>query len=117
MEVMFLKGNKAEGNIAFLLFAFFIAVYLLTASGLNFYHIDAGKLHIEVTRSLIERFDLSVPEGIGMKGADGRYYSWLGIGFALLATPFHLIGKLIGAPESFFFAISSIMNQLMGAAT
>jgi 4-amino-4-deoxy-L-arabinose transferase-like glycosyltransferase len=117
MEVMFLKGNKAEGNIAFILFAFFITVYLFTASVLNFYHIDAGKLHIEVTRSLIERFDLSVPEGVGMRGADGRYYSWLGIGFALLATPFYLLGKSTGAPENFLFAISSVINQIVGAAT
>ena len=115
---MHLKGdNRAEHSIAFKLFILFTAGYLLSASVLNFYHIDAGKLHIEVTRSLIERFDLSVPEGVGMRGADGRYYSWLGIGFPLLATPFYLVGKLTGAPENFFFAISSVINQLVGAAT
>jgi hypothetical protein len=113
-----LKENKiVVRHIAFTLFVFFALIYLLTASVLNFYHVDAGKLHVEVTRSLIERFDLSVPAGIGIRGADGRYYSWLGIGFAMLAAPFYLIGKLIGAPASFFFAISSVINQLFSAAT
>jgi len=110
---MSFKENKEERPIAFKLFVFFIVIYLLTASGLNFYHIDASELHIEVTRSLIERFDLSVPETVGMRGADGRYYSWLGIGSALLAVPFYIIGKLIGSPEIGV----SIMNQIVGAAT
>ena len=105
--------NSEVRHVAFTLFVFFVLIYLLTASVLIFYYIDAGKLHIEVTRSLIERFDLSVPERIGMRGADGRYYSWLGIGFALLDTPFYVIGKLIGTSEIVF----SLINQIIGAAT
>jgi len=108
-----LEEHRIVKHTAFTLFVFFILIYLLTASGLNFYHIDASELHLEVTKSLIERFDLSVPERVGMRGADGRYYSWLGIGFALLAIPFYTIGKLAGSPE---IAIS-IINQLFGAAT
>ena len=95
------------------LFIFFISVYLLTASVVNSYHIDAAELLIQAARSLIERFDLSLPEGVGMRGADGRYYSWLGIGFALLAVPFYTIGELVGSPE---IAVS-IMNQIFGAST
>src|SRR4030042_2375704 len=105
--------NSEVRHVAFTLFVFFVLIYLLTASVLIFYYIDAGKLHIEVTRSLIERFDLSVPERIGMRGADGRYYSWLGIGFALLDTPFYVIGKLIGTSEIVF----SLINQIICAST
>jgi len=91
-----------------------LSIYLLTASGFNIYHTDAGKLRTEVAKSIVERQDLSVPEGIGMKGDDGREYSWTGIGSALLAVPFYMAGKIIGAtPEN---AVSA-MNQIFGAAT
>jgi 4-amino-4-deoxy-L-arabinose transferase-like glycosyltransferase len=106
------ERKKTVRFIAFKLFGFFVAVYILT-SGFNFYGTDAGQLRIEVARSIIERFDLSIPDGIGIKGTDGREYSWVGIGSALLAVPFFIAGKLIGSPEN----AVSIMNQIVGAAT
>lgn len=87
-------------------------VYLLTASGLNTYYADVSQLRIDVTRSIVERWDLSVPAG--MRGLDGRQYSWFGIGSSLLAIPFYVAAKAAGAsPEN----AVSVMNQLTGAAT
>ena len=97
--------------IVFNLFIFFLSIYLLTAAGTNFYNMDTSILRLQVAKSLIESSDLSVPDGL--KGVDGRHFSWFGIGSALLAVPFYIIGKLIGVPE---IAVS-MMNQLFGAAT
>ena len=81
---------------------------------MNFYNTDASILRIAVVKSIFERADLSVPEDIGMRGVDGKSYSWLGIGSALLAVPFYIAGQIIGAaPEN---TISTI-DQLFGAAT
>jgi 4-amino-4-deoxy-L-arabinose transferase-like glycosyltransferase len=67
-----------------------------------------------VARSIVERFDLSVPAGMGVRGADGRDYSWFGIGSVILVVPLHITGKLIGVPPENLFII---MNPLVGAAT
>jgi len=109
---MLLKERKTIGFIAFYLFMFFAAVYVLTASGRNFYNTDAGRLRFEVAKAIVEKSDLSVPEGIGIKGSDGRYYSWVGVGSALLAVPFYIAGKSAGAPETGV----SVMNQIAGTA-
>jgi hypothetical protein len=106
-----IKRKNAVRLITFNLFIFFFSVYLLTAARNNFYHTDASQLRIQEAKSIIERSDLSVPEGV--KGADGRKYSWLGIGSTLLAIPFYIAGKTIGIPE----VAVSIMNQLFGVAT
>jgi 4-amino-4-deoxy-L-arabinose transferase-like glycosyltransferase len=107
------EEKKKIRFIAFNLFVFFISVYLLTASAINFYHTDASQLRIEVVRAIVERFDVNVSEDIGMQGYDGRYYSWVGIGSALLAIPFYLAGKFAGSPEN----AMSIVNQIVSAAT
>ena len=108
------QENRRIRSIAFNLFIFSLSIYLLTASGFIFYHTDASKLRIEVIRSIVERQDLSIPENIGMKGSDGRYYSWLDIGSALLAVPFYIAGKVTGiTPETALL----IINQLATAAT
>ncbi|MCK4826679.1 glycosyltransferase family 39 protein, partial [bacterium] len=67
-----------------------------------------------VARSIVERFDLSIPSGMGVRGADGREYSWFGIGSVILIVPLHIIGKTVGIPPE---DLVSIMNQLVGAAT
>jgi hypothetical protein len=94
------------------LFILFFSVYLLTAPGMNFFDIDASQMRIQVAKSIVERADISVAEGVGIIGDDGRKYSWLGIGTTIIAIPFYIIGKSIGIPE---FAIL-IMNLLFGAA-
>jgi len=111
---MHFKRNETVRLIIFYLFTFFIAVYFLSTSIRNFYNTEASQLRFQVTKSIVERFDLSVPEGTGMRGSDGREYSWLGVGSAILAVPFYIAGKLIGGtPEN----AVSVMNQIFGAAT
>jgi len=109
------KDKKTIRLIAFNLFIFFIAIYLLTASGLNFYNTDAGQLRFEVTRSIVEEFDVSIKQGVvGLIGPDGRKHSWLGIGSAILAIPFYMIGKVVSIPPE---NAISLMNQIFGAVT
>ena len=108
---MFQK-NKINRFIAFNLFIFCLSVYLLTAAGLNYYHTDASQLRFQVARSIVERAELSVSEGVGLIGDDGRKYSWLAIGSSIIALPFYICGKLTGAPENAVL----MMNQFAGAA-
>jgi hypothetical protein len=108
------EGNPANKKLLVNLFVFFLSIYLLTASGLNMLMTDVGAARIEVIKSIIDRFDLSIPSGLGILGADGREYSLFGIGSVLAALPFFFIGKLSGAsPEN----AVSVMNQIIGAAT
>lgn len=107
------KTKKQVRFIPFYLFIFFIAVYLLTAAGSNFYDTDASKLRIEVVKSIIERADLAVPDSIGLKGINGKSYAWGGIGSVMLAVPLYILGEYVGSPEN----AVSIMNQIFGAAT
>jgi len=101
--------------IAFHLFIFFICIYFLTASGPGFYHgYDLWQLRLEVMKSIVERFDIAVPEGIGIIGTDGRAYSLDSIGSALVGLPVYLVAKITGIqPE---IAVSA-MNQVFGAGT
>lgn len=108
------KENKMLRFIAFNLFAFFVSVYLFSAFGNNICETDASQARYLVTRSIVEKFDLSIPDGLGVRGADGRDYSWFGIGYSALAIPFYFAGKLASVnPEN----VVSIMNQLFGAST
>lgn len=83
------------------LFVFFASLYLFSASGLNFYETDAAQLRFAVVKSIIEKNDVNVPEEIGMRGADGRYYSWLGIGSALVSIPFYMVSSILHIPAKF----------------
>ena len=112
MSEHYYKNNAAK-FIAFNLFLFFIYIYFLTASGPGFYHgYDLWQLRLEVMKSIVERFDISVPESIGIIGSDGRAYSLDSIGSALLGLPGYLAAEIIGIkPE----VIISTMNQVFGA--
>lgn len=109
-----MDDRKRIRFIAFYLFIFFLAIYLLTASPNNIYNTDAGELRVEVARSIVERLDFNVPEGRGIKGIDGRDYSWVGIGSALLAVPFYIAGNFFGGQPD--IAVS-VINQILGSAT
>jgi len=110
----YFTDNSDIKLIAFNVYIFFFIIYFLTNTGFAPTYIDAGHLKIEVARSIVERFDLSVPTGVGIKGADGREYSWFPIGSVLLSLPFFLAGKLCGVPPEKFV---SIINQLVSAAS
>lgn len=112
---MFVHIQDDERTVRFIgfnLFIFFVATYLLTASGAAFS--DVAQMRVEVARSIIERMDLNVPSGTGMIGADGREYSWFGIGSVVLFIPIFLFGKLAGLPPE---NVVSVMNHFFGAAT
>ena len=103
------QDKKIVRYISINLFAFFVSIYLLSASGPNFYNSEAGELRLQVAQSIVEKYDLSIPEDIAVRGADGRYYSWMGIGSALLAVPFYVIGKLIPKRIDLFQLFSCVI--------
>lgn len=98
----------------FYLFGLLTCLYLLTAAGNIVFDSDSSSARYEVTRSMVERFDVAIPDDTGLRGKDGRDYSWYGLGYSLLSVPFYLAGKWTGiSPET----TVSILNQLAGAAT
>lgn len=103
-----------DTQIAVYLFIFFVAIYVLTTSVLNVHQFDVSIMRSEVVESIIERFDLAVPNGTGVEGIDGRDYSWFGLGSALLYLPFCIMAKIAGVPIA---VVVSILNSLFGAAT
>ena len=112
---MFVHMRNDERTVRFIglnLFIFFSAIYLLTYSGPS--NVDTNRMRMEVARSLVERGDAAVPGGTGIRGVDGRDYSWFGIGSVLMALPVHIIGKFSGiSPESLF----DLIVLLIGVAT
>jgi hypothetical protein len=107
------EEQKTSAAVVHYLFMFFMSVFLLTSSHVNATDTDASRARYEVTKGLVERCDLSIPDGFGVIGRDGKDYAWYGIGKSVLAVPFYLAGKMAGKPES----VVSIMNQLYGAAS
>jgi 4-amino-4-deoxy-L-arabinose transferase-like glycosyltransferase len=86
----------------------------LTGSENYRFHSDASYLRYEVAKSIVEKSDVSIPDGLGVRGKDGRDYSWLAPGSALLATPFYLIGKLTNVQPQI---LVSFENPFFAAAT
>jgi 4-amino-4-deoxy-L-arabinose transferase-like glycosyltransferase len=107
-----MKHTNPDRALLLYLFLFFVSLYLLTSSGGAVYDSDQSMVRYETTRAIVERFDLSVP-GQGIRGIDGRDYSWYGIGQPLMAIPFYAAGKFTGFPQ----AAVSIMNELFSAGT
>lgn len=81
---------------------------------------DGGD-RFKVTESIVEHHTFSVPEGIGIKGKDGKNYSWYGIGQSLVSIPLYLLGKFISRSfpniESNYFTEFSVsfLNVFIGA--
>jgi hypothetical protein len=102
-------------QIAIYLFSFVTIIYLLSLSLPNIYSVDQYYQRYEVTRSIVENFDISIPYSKeGIKGIDDRTYSLYGLGWSILAVPFYIAGKFIGrSPQNFV----SMLNLVAGAAT
>ena len=98
---MSLDDNKVNRFIIYYLFLFIFSLYYLSWSVTSVSDPDASRARYEVTRSLVERLDVAIPEDIaGFKGKDGKNYSWYGLGHSLLSVPFYLIGNYVGASQN-----------------
>jgi len=112
-----LKGLSEGGKdriTAIYLFIFVTCVYFTSLS--TFFAIDQYISRYEVTQSIAERFELSIPEGspTSIKGVNGKTYSLYGLGWPILAVPLFMIGKIFGHyPVTHVF----LLNTLAGAAT
>src|SRR4030067_1032880 len=111
------KGLSEGGKIRFTaiyLVTFVTCVYFISLS--TFFAIDQYISRYEVTKSIAERFELSIPEGspTSIKGVDGRTYSLYGLGWPILAVPLYMMGKIFGHyPITHVF----LLNTLAGSAT
>jgi len=110
------KSLKSDQiHICLNIFIFFLSIYLITLSG-NVVS-DVGVARIDVLSSLVENFDLNIfpHQGTdGVTGADGRLYSWFGIGSVLLSLPLYLLARLFAGDP---FSVVSTMNPIIGAGT
>src|SRR4030067_2956213 len=111
------KGLSEGGKIrvtAIYLVTFVTCVYFISLS--TFFAIDQYISRYEVTKSIAERFEVSIPEGspTSIKGVDGRTYSLYGLGGPILAVPLYMMGKIFGHyPVTHVF----LLNTLAGSAT
>ena len=98
------------------IFLFFFGLYVLTSSGSVHGTID-GTIRYAITKNIIACGSVSIPEELGcdngVKGINGKYYSWYGIGQPLLMVPLYVIGKTLGNPEF----VVSLFNPLISAIT
>jgi len=110
------EENPGKNNVSANLFVFYLSIYLLTASGLNILQTDVSTSRYEITKAVVERFDLAISPGtgLGIQGVDGREYTQFGIGSVLVVLPFFIFGKLTGIPPE---NLLSIINQFLGAAS
>jgi hypothetical protein len=106
------EGEKIRFT-AIYLFAFVTCVYFISLS--TFFAIDQYISRYEVAKSIVERFDLSIPEGSeGVTGIDGKTYSLYGLGWPILAVPLYMIGKVFG---HYSFTNVFLLNPMAGSAT
>lgn len=111
---MTISSTEDRNNLLTILDVFLLslAFYLLILSGYNGF--DVGKARIDVLSSLTNNLDLNVADNTGVKGVDGRDYSWFGIGSVLLGLPFYLFGKQLGIEPA---TLVPLVNVLFSAAT
>ena len=103
--------KKVNRRIIFCLFIFIFAIYYLTGSETTVSNTDASQARYEVTKSLVERFDVSIPNDLaGVRGKDGRNYSWYGLGQSLLSVPFYILGNYTGTPRDTVLKINTFFG-------
>lgn len=97
---------RAHGRTTVLLFVFFQALYALTSSGNAFRVPDEFEVYFQAEH-FVDQGDLSVPQALAIRsgsgaprffgkiGVDGRPYAPYGPGVAVLAIPYHLLGRAI----------------------
>src|SRR3954454_20917467 len=99
---------RTHGRTTVLLFVCFQALYALTSSGNAFRVPDEFEVYFQAEH-LVDEGDVSVPQALAIRtatgtprffgkiGVDGRAYAPYGPGVALLAIPYHLLGRAIAA--------------------
>ncbi|UCF78327.1 MAG: hypothetical protein JSW03_09515 [Candidatus Eiseniibacteriota bacterium] len=75
------------------LFILFVCLYLLTSGG-RIVSSDGNTMYL-LTRSIVEEKTVAIPYGNGYPGVDGRLYPKAGIGQAILAAPFYVVGRAV----------------------
>lgn len=106
------KDDKNKLLIITYIFILSSTFYTLILSSYNGF--DVGKARIDVLSSITNNLDLNVADNTGVKGIDGRDYSWFGIGSVLLGLPFYLLGKQLGVEPA---TLVPLVNVLVSAAT
>jgi len=108
------REAEKKHSIAAHLIIFVFSLYMITASMPQFFLADQSAVRYEVTAGIVEKHDLAISNGHGVQGKDGRYYSYYGLGWSVLAVPFYMVGKFIGGrPEPLVY----LMQLLAGAVT
>lgn len=105
---------KKPDKIFYLYLFIFTSLYIFTSSGNSVFDSDASLARYELTKSIAEKFDLSIPAGYGVRGIDGRDYSWSGLGYSIFSLPFYFAGKLTSSNPG--LAVS-LINQIVGVMT
>ena len=108
------REAEKKHAIAAHLLIFVFSSYMLTASIPQLHLTDQSAVRYEVTVSIAEKHDLAISNGYGVRGKDGRYYGYYGLGWSVLAVPFYVLGKfIVGGSEPLVY----LMQLLAGAAT
>jgi len=113
-----------------------LAVHAFVAALLLYVATSGGSLGssdavvtFEVTRSLVERTSVALPENLlgheANRGVDGRYYSQFGIGQSIYNVPFYLAGRAMqdlsgmqmGKPDSLTKAAVALGSTVAAAGT
>jgi len=108
------REAEKKNMIVVHLIIFVFSLYMITASIPQFRLTDQSFVRYEVTSAIVEKHDLAISSGHGVQGKDGRYYSYYGLGWSVLAVPFYMVGKFIGGgPDPLVY----LMQLLAGAVT
>jgi hypothetical protein len=114
-NINYLSEDNTVKSTAIYLFICIVSFYLISISWPNVHFVDQYFLRYEVTKSIVERWDLSIPDGYnGIRGVDGRTYSMYGLGWSALAVPFYIVGDFLGRGQE---NVVSVMNPVIGGAT
>src|SRR4030067_2582646 len=112
-----IKSSPEEKKVTLIsiyLFIFVVSIYMISISWPNVNFVDQYHQRYEMTKSIVQKFELSIPEGYGIKGIDGKDYPMYGLGWSALAVPFYIVGDyVVRNPENFVM----VMNPVMGGAT
>ncbi len=108
----------SDRRTAWMLFGALLCAYLLTSGG-HFYSADGGKEY-EVTRALVTRRAIDIPQGLGLPGRDAKFYPPHGVGQSIVWIPFYAAGSILekaGFGSAAHGLAASWLNAIGVAAT